>query len=63
MRNDIEINELLSKFFNGECTPEEAIMLEDWKDALPDNKELYYRAAKIIGFPILISENKSTGIA
>ncbi|HEX5154785.1 MAG TPA: FecR family protein [Parafilimonas sp.] len=47
MRDNIEINDLISKFLAGEASPEEAIQLEDWKAASVDNKAHFEGATKI----------------
>src|SRR5882672_11626790 len=47
MREDIEINDLISRFLAGEASPDEAIQLEDWKTASVANKTYFDSAAKI----------------
>jgi transmembrane sensor len=39
------IDELISKFLSGEASPEEAMLLEDWKNDRPENL-LYYRSSE-----------------
>lgn len=41
------IEELISKFLAGEATPEEAILLEDWKNESSSNVALYGRFVKL----------------
>ncbi len=57
MTNDIEIDELLSKFFTGEATPEEAINLESWKAKSFANKSYFDDSAAIFGMPDIINQN------
>ena len=41
------IDELISKFFSGEASPEEAMLLEDWKNDHPDNLLHYTHSEKM----------------
>lgn len=41
------IDELLSKFFSGEASPEEAMLLEDWKNDHPDHLLYYVNSEKM----------------
>lgn len=45
MINIENIDELISKFLSGEASPEEAMLLEDWKNDLPENL-LYYNSSE-----------------
>lgn len=49
------IDELLSKFFSGEASPEEAMLVEDWKNDHPDHLQYYLDSEKM--FAILHHEN------
>lgn len=41
------IDELMSKFFSGEASPEEAMLLEDWKNDHPENLRHYVSSEKM----------------
>lgn len=41
------IDELLSKFFSGEASPEDAMLLEDWKNDHPDHLLYYLKSEKM----------------
>lgn len=47
MNNQEDIDGLLSKFFSGNASPEEAIRLEDWKNENKDHLAYYLSSAKI----------------
>lgn len=51
------IDDLISKFFSGEASPEEAMLLEDWKNQHPDNL-LYYSNSEQVFF--LLAGEKGT---
>ncbi|MEP7107783.1 MAG: FecR family protein [Ferruginibacter sp.] len=59
MKNDIEINELLSRFLAGEAMPEEAMMLEDWIEASPANQLIYNNAVRIFESPEMVNQNET----
>lgn len=52
------IDELLSKFFSGEASPEEAMLLEDWKADHPDNLNYFKKNEKV--FALLYPGNNSS---
>ncbi|SKA35872.1 ferric-dicitrate binding protein FerR, regulates iron transport through sigma-19 [Chitinophaga eiseniae] len=45
--SDEEINELITSFLSGEASPGEAIILENWKRARPENQELFEKISLI----------------
>lgn len=49
------IDELLSKFFSGEASPEEAMLVEDWKNGHPDHLLYYQNSEKM--FALLHNEH------
>lgn len=51
------IDELIGKFFSGEASPEEAMLLDDWKDDHPDNLLHYTNSEKLFA---LIHNEKDT---
>lgn len=46
MINNDHIDELISKFLSGEASPEEAMLLEDWKQATAENRAHFDRSEK-----------------
>lgn len=48
MINRENIDELISRFLSGEASPEEAMMLEDWKLEAPENLAHYEQSEKTI---------------
>lgn len=46
MINNDNIDELISKFLSGEASPEEAMLLEDWKQATAENLAHFNRSEK-----------------
>ena len=48
------IDDLISKFFSGEASPEEAMLLEDWKNQHSENM-LYYKKSEQL-FSLLAGE-------
>lgn len=47
MENISNIEDLISKFFAGEASPEEAMLLEDWKNADSSNQVYYLECEKV----------------
>lgn len=47
MINREDIDELISKFLSGEASPEEAMLLEDWKEEAPENRAYYEESEKL----------------
>lgn len=47
MINKEHIDELISKFLSGEATPEEAMLLEDWKEESAENRARYSQSEKM----------------
>lgn len=47
MINRENIDELISKFLSGEASPEEAMMLEDWKLEAPENQAHYEQSEHV----------------
>lgn len=47
MINRENIDELIGKFLSGEASPEEAMLLEDWKEESPENRMHYERSEKL----------------
>lgn len=47
MDNPDKTDELISKFFAGEATPEEAMQLEDWKGQSPEHAALFAQSEKL----------------
>lgn len=50
MINIENIDELISKFLSGEALPEEAMLLEDWKNDRPENLLYYTSSEKMFAF-------------
>jgi ferric-dicitrate binding protein FerR (iron transport regulator) len=50
MRAETDMDILIGKFLSGEATPEEAMELEDWKAAHPDNLALFEDTARALGW-------------
>jgi transmembrane sensor len=44
------IDELISKFLSGEASPDEAMLLEDWKNDRPENLLYYISSEKMFAF-------------
>lgn len=44
-----DIDALISKFLAGEASPEEAMLLEDWKNESPENEEYYGKCLAVFG--------------
>ena len=47
MINRENIDELISKFLSGEASPEEAMLLEDWKEETPENRAHYEQSERL----------------
>lgn len=47
-----DIDALIAKFLAGECEPEEALWLEEWKAENAANQAYYNRALKIMGYEL-----------
>ena len=45
-----DIDALISKFFAGEASPEEAMLLEDWKSESEENALYFARSMQALGF-------------
>ncbi len=59
MTNRIEIEELISKFLAGEASPKEAMNLEDWKTASPDNLLYFEKSLFIFDVPNIPNQNEA----
>lgn len=57
--NDVEIDDLLSKFLAGEASPDEAMKLEDWMKTSAVNQEVFMKALTIFKVPQLSDEDKA----
>jgi transmembrane sensor len=51
MKATHDINALISKFLAGEASPEEAMLLEDWKEESPENQQYYDESLAVFGLP------------
>lgn len=58
MTSDFEIHNLLSKFLSGEATPEEAMLLEDWKARSVANKLYFDGSAAVFEIQETINLNE-----
>ena len=47
MENISNIDDLISKFLAGDASPEEAMLLEDWKNANATNNAYYLECEKV----------------
>lgn len=47
MINQENIDELIARFLSGEASPEEAMMLEDWKQETPENRAHYEQSERL----------------
>ena len=59
MTSDFEIDNLVSKFLSGEATPEEAMLLEDWKAESLANKSYFDRSATVFEISDFINQNET----
>lgn len=47
-----DIDELLGKYFNGEALPEEAMFVDEWKNANDENKKHFAEVASLFGITL-----------
>jgi len=47
-----DIDELISKYFSGETSPEEAMRLEDWKNLSEENRLYFLQCQKLLSPPV-----------